>query len=72
MTGLLGVAGQDSYLIKVRTANTASLDHLLVGELRTIPGVTRTFTTIVLSSIKESSHVHVPLYGESKESRRGR
>ena len=53
------VAGQDSYLLKVKTANTGSLDHLLVDQIRTIPGVTRTLTTIVLSSIKESAQVHV-------------
>lgn len=47
------VAGDDSYLLKVRTRNTGTLDRLLVEELRTIPGVTRTHTTIVLSSIKE-------------------
>ena len=65
------VAGEDSYLIKVKTANTRSLDQLLVDELRTIPGVTRTHTTIVLSSIKESSHVHVePLPGEHRRARR--
>lgn len=53
------VAGGDSYLLKVKTSNTGSLDHLLVDQIRTIPGVTRTHTTIVLSSIKESSFVHV-------------
>ncbi len=54
------VAGQDSYILKVKTANTRSLDSLLVETLRTIPGVTRTQTTIVLSSIKEDTHVRVP------------
>jgi len=53
------VAGSDSYLLKVRTMNTATLDALLIGYLRTIPGVTRTDTTIVLSSLKEGIHVHV-------------
>jgi Lrp/AsnC family transcriptional regulator, leucine-responsive regulatory protein len=53
------VAGQDSYLLKVKTANTKSLDQLLVETLRTIEGVTRTHTTIVLTSIKEETHVHV-------------
>ncbi|MFL5321917.1 MAG: Lrp/AsnC family transcriptional regulator [Myxococcaceae bacterium] len=51
------VAGQDSYLLKVRTENTGTLDKLLVEGLRTIPGVTRTHTTIVLSSVKEDTHV---------------
>jgi Lrp/AsnC family leucine-responsive transcriptional regulator len=53
------VAGEDSYLLKVRTTNTRTLDKLLVEGLRTIPGVTRTFTTIVLSSAKETTRVHV-------------
>ncbi len=53
------VAGQDSYILKVRTANTRTLDSLLVETLRLIAGVTRTHTTIVLSSIKEETYVHV-------------
>ena len=53
------VAGEDSYILKVRTANTRTLDQLLVGTLRTISGVTRTHTTIVLTSIKEETHVQV-------------
>jgi Lrp/AsnC family leucine-responsive transcriptional regulator len=51
------VAGQDSYLLKVKTQNTASLDRLLVEQLRTITGVTRTHTTIVLASVKEETTV---------------
>jgi Lrp/AsnC family leucine-responsive transcriptional regulator len=53
------VAGQDSYILKVRTSNTKTLDTLLVETLRTISGVTRTHTTIVLTSIKEETYVHV-------------
>ena len=53
------VAGQDSYILKVKTSNTKSLDQLLVETLRTIEGVTRTHTTIVLTSIKEETYVHV-------------
>lgn len=51
------VAGEDSYLLKVKTPNTGSLDRLLVEVLRIIPGVTRTFTTIVLASVKEETYV---------------
>lgn len=54
------VAGEDSYLLKVKTRNTRTLDRLLVEVLRTIPGVTRTYTTIVLSPVKEETHVHAP------------
>ena len=53
------VAGQDSYILKVRTRNTKTLDTLLVETLRVISGVTRTHTTIVLTSIKEGTHIHV-------------
>ena len=42
------VAGQDSYLLKVRTDEHADARPAPRGELRTIPGVTRTHTTIVL------------------------
>jgi Lrp/AsnC family leucine-responsive transcriptional regulator len=51
------VAGEDSYLLKIKTRNTRTLDRLLVEVLRTIPGVTRTHTTIVLASIKEETHI---------------
>lgn len=54
------VAGQDSYILKVRSENTKTLDRLLVETLRTIAGVTRTHTTIVLSSIKEETYEEVP------------
>lgn len=51
------VAGDDSYLLKVLTDNTSALDRLLIEDLRTIPGVTRTHTTLVLASIKETSAI---------------
>lgn len=51
------VAGEDSYLLKVRTETTSTLDTLLVQRLRTLPGVSRTQTTIVLASIKETTRL---------------
>src|ERR1041384_7387237 len=51
------VTGSDSYLLKVVTENTESLDRLLSESLRVIPGVTRTHTTIVMSSVKESTYI---------------
>ena len=62
------VAGDDSYLLKVKTRNTRSLDRLLVEVLRTIPGVTRTHTTIVLAPIKEETHVRAANPTEEDES----
>jgi Lrp/AsnC family leucine-responsive transcriptional regulator len=53
------VAGLDSYLLKVMTRNTETLDRLICDQIRRIPGVTRTHTTVVLSAIKEE--IAVPL-----------
>ncbi|MBI3654297.1 MAG: Lrp/AsnC family transcriptional regulator [Acidobacteria bacterium] len=52
------VTGKDSYLLKVKTENTEKLDELISVKLRTIPGVTRTQTTIVLHSVKEGTYIH--------------
>lgn len=59
------VAGNESYLLKIRTENTKSLDRLLVEQLRTIPGVFRTETTLVLSSIKEDLALSIHVEQES-------
>ena len=47
------VTGQFSYFLKVKTETTETLDRLISEQLRTIPGVTRTHTTIAMSSVKE-------------------
>ena len=59
------VAGLDSYLLKVITRDTSALDDLISGTLRRLAGVTRTHTTIVLSTLKETTEV--PLPRESKK-----
>jgi len=51
------ITGPDSYLLKVVTEDTQSLDLLISDLLRHIPGVTRTLTTVVTSSIKEGAHI---------------
>lgn len=48
------VAGDDDYLLKVRTRGTRDLDRLLSEEIKGIPGVVRTRTTVVLSTWKET------------------
>lgn len=65
------VAGIDSYILKVRTDNTRGLDRLLVEEIRTIPGVTRTNTTLVLSSIKEDTAILATNTDEPRRAGRG-
>jgi Lrp/AsnC family transcriptional regulator, leucine-responsive regulatory protein len=62
------VAGLDSYLLKVVSRSTETLDQLISETLRRIPGVTRTTTTIVLATVKETTVV--PLQEELAEPRR--
>jgi Lrp/AsnC family leucine-responsive transcriptional regulator len=64
------VAGLDSYLLKVVTESTETLDHLISDALRRIPGVTRTQTTVVLSTVKEETQVPLPRASPPKERRR--
>lgn len=53
------IAGQDCYLIKVRTATTKDLEVLL-RRIRMIHGVSRTRTTLVLSTELEKPSIDVP------------
>ncbi len=55
------VAGVESYILKIVTRNTETLDELISGTLRRLAGVTRTQTTIVLSTVKEGTAVPLPL-----------
>jgi Lrp/AsnC family leucine-responsive transcriptional regulator len=52
------VTGDESFILKVKSANTASLEKLL-GEIRSLEGVTRTVTKVVLSTTKESQAVEL-------------
>jgi Lrp/AsnC family transcriptional regulator, leucine-responsive regulatory protein len=54
------IAGQDCYLIKVRTATPKELEKLL-RRIRLIRGVARTRTTIVLSTELEQPSIAVPI-----------
>ena len=64
------ITGPDSYLLKVVTEDTQSLDRLISDLLRHIPGVTRTLTTVVTSSIKEGSHITPAATGHAPKQRR--
>jgi Lrp/AsnC family leucine-responsive transcriptional regulator len=46
------VDGEDSYILKVRTASPQALRRLL-ADLRAIPGVTRTVSSIALETVKD-------------------
>jgi len=66
------VTGEESFILKIKTANTNSLEKLL-GEIRSVEGVTRTVTRVVLSTAKESQtldlHQGLAESGSSKRKR---
>lgn len=48
------ITGEGSHILKIRTENTSSLEKLL-AKIQTWPGVNSTRTSIILSTIKETS-----------------
>jgi Lrp/AsnC family leucine-responsive transcriptional regulator len=58
------IAGEDCYLIKARTATNKDLEQLL-RRIRSLRGVAKTRTTVVLSTELERPTIDVP--GDSKE-----
>lgn len=48
------VTGEESFILKVKTADTTALEKL-IAEVRSMEGVTRTVTNVVLSTPKEST-----------------
>lgn len=54
------VTGEDDYWLKIRCSTTQVLEHLISEQLKGIPGVAKTRTTIVLSTVKETPVL--PLY----------
>lgn len=55
------VSGNDCYLIKVRSADTTTLGQLLQEKITTIEGVLSTSTETVLTTVKETSQIPLPL-----------
>lgn len=53
------IAGEDCYLVKLRTADTASLGRLLREQFAAIPAIHSTRTTIVLETLKETAHLPI-------------
>jgi Lrp/AsnC family leucine-responsive transcriptional regulator len=54
------VAGEDCYLLKVRTRDAEHLGQLLRQQIASTPSVTSTRTTIVLETVKEDPRVTIP------------
>ena len=61
------VAGEDCYLVKVRTTDTEALGKLLRTEFGALPTVESTRTTIVLDTVKEDSVLPLNIREDSNE-----
>jgi len=51
------IAGEDCFLVKVRTEDSASLMNLMRNSLQKIPNIATTKTTIVLETVKEQQQL---------------
>jgi Lrp/AsnC family transcriptional regulator, leucine-responsive regulatory protein len=60
------VAGEDCYLVKIRTSTSKELEQVL-RRIRSIRGVDRTRTTIVLSTEHEQASVDMPELAEPRQ-----
>lgn len=65
------VTGRHTLMLKIRTADTDSLHHL-ISELRGLPGVARTETMVVLATQIERSRLPLPQVEEAAPRRRPR
>ena len=61
------VAGEDSYLLKVRAKNTEHLGRILRERLKNVPNIAGTKTTIVLQTIKETIALPIAESGETEK-----
>ncbi|MGH2515880.1 MAG: Lrp/AsnC family transcriptional regulator [Ktedonobacterales bacterium] len=62
------IAGEDCYLVKVRVENTEALARLLRERFGALDAVRSTRTTIVLTTLKETATLPVPI-PEEEDSR---
>jgi len=52
--------GEGDYLLKVRCRDTADLEDLVSNQIKGLEGIVRSRTTIVLSTVKETSRLPLP------------
>ncbi len=48
------ITGDDDYLLKLRCRDTQDLERIVTNELKGLPGILRSRTTIALSTVKET------------------
>jgi Lrp/AsnC family transcriptional regulator, leucine-responsive regulatory protein len=58
------VTGENDYWLKVRCRNTKDLERLVSEEIKGLSSILKTRTTIVLSTVKETSNL--PIYRDTE------
>lgn len=53
-------AGDDDYILKLRCRGTRDLDRIISEEIKGLPGIVRTRTTIILGTVKETPNIPLP------------
>ncbi len=66
------VAGEDSYLLKVRAENPEDLARLLREKLKALPNVLSTRTTVVLHTVKETGQLPLHRCGDERDTQKRR
>lgn len=64
------ITGEEDYLLKVRCSGINSLEKIVSEHLKGIPGITKTRTTIALSTVKETASLpltHASVKGQPPE-----
>ena len=54
------IAGEDCFLAKIRTTDSATLMEIMRNSLKKIPSIASTKTTIVLETVKEQQQLVIP------------
>ncbi|MFZ5643584.1 MAG: Lrp/AsnC family transcriptional regulator [Bacillota bacterium] len=54
------ITGDEDYLLKIRCPGIKSLEYIVSRNLKGIAGVTKTRTTVVLSTVKETTAMPIP------------
>jgi Lrp/AsnC family leucine-responsive transcriptional regulator len=54
------IAGDDCYMVKIRTFDSSSLIELMRNSIAKIPNILSTRTTIVLETVKEQQQLVIP------------
>ena len=63
------ITGDYDYLLKIRCGNTVELESIITAQLKEFPGVAKSLTLIVLSTVKEIAELPIGTISSSAQNR---